>query len=49
MLLNLPTHFSISNDLTSERPKVMVPYHGTMGPAYCISLLHVLRDIVEET
>ena len=34
----------------SERPKVMVPCHGTMGPRLHISLPHILRgDIVEDT
>ena len=33
----------------AEMPMVMVPYHGTMGPRFCVLLPHVLRDIDEET
>ena len=35
--------------LWSEMLKVMAPCHGTMGPRQCVSLPHVLHDIVDET
>ena len=56
LLLNLPTAILKKNMFRQfemipllEMPKVMAPYHGTMGPRHRISLPHVLRDTVEET